>query len=311
MKNSNFVVRVPEPCHEDWNKMKPEEKGRFCNSCSKTVVDFSNKTDTEIKNILEENPKGHMCGHFKKSQLDRPLNYKLDLANLPRNISTTKVFAIALFLVFGSILFSCTDEKDKKLNVVGIIEPSPTEAVSYIPDAVDGLIEANTVEGEIVTRESFVKGGIGYERNEVIKDSTIAQEVIVETEKYEVMTMGLMAIEIVNPDTTVTPTDSTDLKNSKAQIGDNVISKRTDLSVYPNPSTGDFTIKYDVAKRADIKIDIYDLKGDMVKGVVDQPSQYEGKYQIPVNLQEMPAGIYIVNLTNGEKRFTEKIVISK
>src|SRR4051812_39218827 len=127
MENSNFIVRVPEPCQEDWNKMKHEEKGRFCNSCSKTVVDFSNKTDTEIKKVLEENPKGHVCGHFKKSQLDRPLNYKIDLNNLPKNITATKAFAIALFLVFGSILFSCTDEKNQKVNVVGTIEPPPLE----------------------------------------------------------------------------------------------------------------------------------------------------------------------------------------
>lgn len=320
MENSNFVVRVPEPCHEDWNKMKPEEKGRFCNSCSKIVVDFSNKTDFEIKKVLDENPKGHVCGHFKKSQLDRPLNYTIDLKNLPRNISTTKAFAIALFLVFGSILFSCTDQKDQNL-VVGVIEPPPQEIVTIGEptttvqplDLIDGLIETNTVEGNIECRtESFVNGGVGYDQIEVIKDSIVGEEVEVVgksiPEEYEERMMGAMVMQIVYSDPTVTPSDST---TQKIQIGDNVISKKTDLSIYPNPTTGDFIIKYDVTKRADIKIDIYDLKGAFVKAVVDQPSQYEGKYQIPVNLNEMPAGIYIVNLTNGEKRFTEKVVISK
>ncbi len=64
-------------------------------------------------------------------------------------------------------------------------------------------------------------------------------------------------------------------------------------------------------KRADIKIDIYDLKGSLVKAIVNQTSQYEGKYQIPVSLNEMPAGIYFVNLINGEKKFTEKVIVSK
>ncbi len=243
MENSNFIVRVPEPCHEDWNKMKPEEKGRFCNSCSKTVVDFSNKTDYEIKKVLDENPKGHVCGHFKKTQLDRPLNYKIDFKNLPKNISTTKAFAIALFLIFGSILFSCTNEKDQKVNVVGAIEPPPQEIATtgepmmtyQVPTVVDGLVETNTVEGEVVCRhESFVNGGVGYERVNVIKDSVVGQEVIIETvaDRTEYMTMGLMAIEVVQPDTTVTSTDSIIEKNTATQIGDNVISKRTDLSVY-------------------------------------------------------------------------------
>ncbi len=318
MENSNFIVRVPEPCHEDWNKMKPEEKGRFCNSCSKTVVDFSNKTDYEIKKVLEESPKGHVCGHFKKTQLDRPLNYKIDLKNLPKNISTTKAFAIALFLVFGSILFSCTNEKDQNVNVVGeiaavppVIETTGTPMLTYqAPYLNDSIEEVQTLEGEIVCDiETFVNGGVGYDERTVIKDSIVGEEVIVEVpDRIEYMTMGLMTIEIVQQDTTVTPTDST---GRKIQIGDNVISKITDLSVYPNPGTGDFTIKYDVTKRADIKIDIYDLKGSLIKTVVNQPSQYEGKYQIPVNLNEIPAGIYIVNLINGEKKFTEKVVISK
>jgi hypothetical protein len=317
MENSNFVVRVPEPCHEDWNKMKPEEKGRYCNSCSKTVVDFSNKTDPEIKTILLENPSGHLCGHFRKSQLDRPLNYKIDLNNLPKNITTTKAFAIALFLVFGSILFSCTDEKDQKL-VVGAIEPPKEEVITMgepmVNDIIsrDSILSLPTINYELFSmNETHVNGGIGYEVIDPVVDSLVGGEVTVvpTQDKYELMTVGMMVVQIQQPGTTCS--DTTTQKNTTVQIGDNVVTKRTDLSVYPNPGSGEFTIKYDVAKRADIKIDIYDLKGDLVKAVVDQPSQYEGKYQIPVNLNEMPSGIYFVNLTNGEKRFTEKVVISK
>src|ERR1044071_6840987 len=102
MKPANqFIVNIPEPCHEDWNKMLPDEKGKFCLSCNKSVFDFSNKTDTEIRNILLEHKDQKVCGHFKKSQVGRPLNFKIDLNNLPRNVSSTKAFAIALFIVFG------------------------------------------------------------------------------------------------------------------------------------------------------------------------------------------------------------------
>jgi hypothetical protein len=36
-----FQLQIPEPCHEDWNKMTPVHKGRFCDSCEKAVVDFT------------------------------------------------------------------------------------------------------------------------------------------------------------------------------------------------------------------------------------------------------------------------------
>ncbi|MBC7695177.1 MAG: hypothetical protein H7141_06995 [Burkholderiales bacterium] len=90
MKTPNLIVRIPEPCHEDWNKMQPDAKGKFCNSCSKAVFDFSTKTDQEIKQILIEYKDQKVCGHFKKSQVNRPLNIKVNFNNLPKNISFSK-----------------------------------------------------------------------------------------------------------------------------------------------------------------------------------------------------------------------------
>jgi hypothetical protein len=50
--------------------MTPNEKGRFCNACSKTIVDFSYFTDKEIIKAISS---GETCGKFKKSQLNRTL----------------------------------------------------------------------------------------------------------------------------------------------------------------------------------------------------------------------------------------------
>jgi hypothetical protein len=318
MQNPNFIVRIPEPCHEDWNKMQPDEKGRFCNSCSKSVFDFTKKTDTEIKAILDAHKDQHVCGHFKKTQIDRPLDLKIDLANLPRNVSVAKAFGIAIFLVFGSFLFSCTNEKEQNLNVTGITvapkeEYTMGEPMGQVEEYVGYSVPLiDSVEGEIVCREEVtVSGGVGYYEEVVVTDTTNYQSeevpVIAEESRYEVM--GLMLVEAVPEDTVAA--DSSSQKNSVAQIGDNVIQKQIDLSVYPNPGTGEFTIKYDVTQRADVKVDIYDMKGAHVKGISDVAGQYEGKYQVPVDLSALPPGIYVVSLINNGKKFTEKLVISK
>ncbi len=68
MKKS-IIIRIPEPCHEDWAEMSLTEKGKFCNVCTKEVFDFTSKTDEQLVKILTENK--NACGRLKKSQLNR------------------------------------------------------------------------------------------------------------------------------------------------------------------------------------------------------------------------------------------------
>jgi hypothetical protein len=71
MKQS-LHLQVPVPCHEDWNKMNPVQKGRFCASCAKQVVDFTLMSDAEILSHLQRS-KGNTCGRFSNDQLNRAL----------------------------------------------------------------------------------------------------------------------------------------------------------------------------------------------------------------------------------------------
>ena len=66
-------LTIPEPCHEDWNKMTPVQKGRFCSSCEKNVFDFTRSTDLQI--IETYNKNNSICGRFLPTQLERELFY--------------------------------------------------------------------------------------------------------------------------------------------------------------------------------------------------------------------------------------------
>lgn len=62
-------ISIPNPCQADWNKMQPNNTGRHCSLCEKTVVDFTKMNETEIKNYFLENVSKKTCGHFHKGQL--------------------------------------------------------------------------------------------------------------------------------------------------------------------------------------------------------------------------------------------------
>ncbi len=305
MKPADFIVRIPEPCHEDWNQMQPDAKGKFCSSCSKSVFDFSNKTDAEIKTILIEHKDQKVCGHFKKTQIDRPLNITLDLNNLPKNISLTKTFAIALFLVFGSLLFSCTDEKGKEVPVTIVPELvfGDMEMTPLPPDSSSCSVIDSTVT---VYSEGTVDGGIEYYTVGALEAPipTLPEPPIVGTMAYDVLDYPDTIRDYAHIDSS--------LVNEVKRIAE---SSTPDLdkvfSIYPNPSNGEFTIAYDLLKRSDVSISIYNINGSLVRSVTDTKEQYEGRYRLPVNLNELPNGIYIVTLINGDKKSTERLVIAR
>lgn len=61
-------ISIPQPCHENWNEMLPEEKGRFCLSCQKCVYDLTNSSDDEILNISKQKD---ICVRLNVKQIDR------------------------------------------------------------------------------------------------------------------------------------------------------------------------------------------------------------------------------------------------
>ena len=67
-----ITLQIPEPCHEDWNKMTPQGLGRHCDSCAKTVVDFTAKSDKFIASYFKKHD--NICGRFRSDQLDRPID---------------------------------------------------------------------------------------------------------------------------------------------------------------------------------------------------------------------------------------------
>jgi len=56
-------------CDADWNSMPAANGGRHCNSCQKTVYDFTNAKANEFLQILSEN-NNNVCGRFKAEQVD-------------------------------------------------------------------------------------------------------------------------------------------------------------------------------------------------------------------------------------------------
>lgn len=198
--SSKLKITIPKPCHENWNAMSPKEKGRFCGSCSKTVVDFTKKSPSEIKEYLVEHKSERVCGHFYKKQLDS-IVIEIPQISFHQQLSFQKTFVLALFFVMGTSLFSCQykdGQKQKIENVIlkdsiivieedlglitpilqtidsTIIEPSwcptiPQNIVMGKTPEIEIVVDIITTEGEIVLEE--IVGFINIEQPPKFKEA--------------------------------------------------------------------------------------------------------------------------------------------
>ncbi len=144
MKAKTIKYSIEEPCHEDWNQMKPEAKGRFCESCSKTVVDFSSMSDFSIVSYLEGKKKESVCGRFRPDQMDR--GYVL---TRPHHSFSFDLKAVALGLALTT--FSA-------IHVNAQVTPIDTTQVIIYQEPLDGLVSA--IEYYDHSDEKFTSGTI-------------------------------------------------------------------------------------------------------------------------------------------------------
>ena len=95
-------LSIQEPCHQDWNKMTPNERGRFCTSCSKTVIDFSTMSDTVLLQYFENLNDSNVCGRVYTDQLERSIQ---PLARPRKKIAVfwQYILAFAIMLTKGPV----------------------------------------------------------------------------------------------------------------------------------------------------------------------------------------------------------------
>ncbi len=102
-KQQKYILKVNNPCKQEWASMTKTDIGKFCSYCSKTVIDFTKLTDSEIIQIVEQNS-DKLCGRLTKQQLNRPLKI-----NQPTNGSQ-------LYKILGGLLLVGTTENSLATN---------------------------------------------------------------------------------------------------------------------------------------------------------------------------------------------------
>lgn len=148
-KNYSYKLNIEKPCDKDWNEMLGVEVSRYCQHCSKSLIDFTKLTDNEIIDVLE-NSEGSICGRLSSNQMNRTL--------MPYHFQSSAYVPGLLIglLMFGTSVYPFADNPDSNIETRYPIEISESEISVYNTENEISLQEekedSNHVEGVVVDK---------------------------------------------------------------------------------------------------------------------------------------------------------------
>jgi len=92
-------------------------------------------------------------------------------------------------------------------------------------------------------------------------------------------------------------------------VGVDESSADSEIAIYPNPGTGDFTLELEAMNSAPLTIDIIDFQGRVIQQVA---SGISGQKRIALTLgNEVSNGIYLVRVQQGNEISTKSLVLQR
>jgi len=82
-----------------------------------------------------------------------------------------------------------------------------------------------------------------------------------------------------------------------------------DLMIYPNPASYELNVDFDATEQGVVKVSLYDMMGRLVRCLDDLVSP--GANGVLMDVSDIPAGMYLVEVRCGDGRSVEKVSITK
>lgn len=106
-------------------------------------------------------------------------------------------------------------------------------------------------------------------------------------------------------------TTTSDTKNTTTNLDDDEIKNFTPL-IYPNPTNGKLTIRFEEPIKENLTLRIYDRIGKFVEEYKINITETDvSKNEISLSLSYLPQGVYLLKINTDKQEYTHKISIEK
>jgi hypothetical protein len=173
MHHPHHALQIPAPCHEDWNTMTQNERGRHCAQCNKTVRDFTNTLPEAILAEVTNNP-GKICARISRSAITPALLHAQTWIRFPAE--RLRIFVLAFVLVFGLEVWGISRAQARTVQPAVDNLKNPENLQAAVQDTATEII----IKGKVVdvyTREPVEMAQIIlYQKGSLVKGTFTDEE---------------------------------------------------------------------------------------------------------------------------------------
>ena len=117
IENQTMKYHVSKPCEKAWEELESvcSSSNKFCNTCSKTIYDFTSSSDEEIGKVISIHSGEQVCGIIHEREEKIWENLKIKYKSIP------KFILIGLFCI-AFVSNGCKSKKPVKRSNPGYME---------------------------------------------------------------------------------------------------------------------------------------------------------------------------------------------
>lgn len=327
--------------------MLPAEQGRFCQSCNKQVIDFTQMSDNEILQLLSK-PSAGTCGRFTQNQLDKPLTTPPIIQPLKPSLRLFLTAFVAVFLLVNEGTAQApmikgkvaVHSQPKTPRLIGdtVLSPIPTTQISGTvqdtsgqPIAGASIFIKGTKTGTATDENGYFTiripkqaynflqfSSVGFSSKEILVKSDTTKQLSVQLESNSGLLMGDVIV-VGRTRTSKKPKKVKWLQQQpqKCEKPDTDIAanqhKNSQLfSFFPNPAKAGSDIKIIFKKEGKYNLQLMDISGRIL--AAQQMDIADKNLTATMHLpDELNNGTYLLNMVkNGSNKVqTEKIMVQQ
>ena len=308
MKAQTYL-QIPTPCHEDWNKMSPNQQGRHCESCYKTVVDFEMMTDQQLLNFFAKT-NDNICGRFNQNQLNRALQQT--------KVERKKGWQWLVASMASFFFFVSRSNGQAMQGKVAVCKPPSTATLQRNVQSIKG-VKSQSSKGS-VSRLIYTKPTLAQE-NKINKMGEISiGDTIRSINKSQLKEVIVVSSPVVRSSTIsctrfiggAVSTISVNQIKSIDTVSTLIkkILKVEGFKIFPNPASKGKAVNLTINEAGEYAVQLLDDESRLI--TMQQVTVYNKKeiklFNIPSGIS---SGLYYIRLVNkkNKKQFTDKLVV--